>query len=104
MKNSTPDYKRIYRDMISEKYPALRSECESILQKDRLVMLDIVELNRIISPFENLIYNQKLRSYDETSIRLILDYQKEQRLNNTETARHFGLSRNTVSKWKKIFN
>ena len=33
----------------------------------------------------------------------ILKYKKDNQLNNTQTAKHFKLSRNTVTKWIKIY-
>ena len=47
--------------------------------------------------------SQKFRSYKKSDILNILDYQKENGLNNSQLANHFRLSRNTVSKWKKLF-
>ncbi|WP_126651232.1 hypothetical protein [Chryseobacterium aureum] len=47
--------------------------------------------------------NQRYRSYDKASILEMLDYQTKNQLNNSEWARHFALSRNTVAKWKNNF-
>lgn len=48
--------------------------------------------------------NQKYRSYDKATIIEILNYQKKNSLNNTQLSNHFKLSRNTVTKWKTLFN
>lgn len=102
----TPDYRKIYLDMIRIKYPEKKELCRSILEKKNIDPLDIIRLNDIIagkSDKEKIRDNQKLKSYDRNTILQILDYQKKHHLNNTELALHFKLSRNTVAKWKKIF-
>ncbi|MCT3897602.1 helix-turn-helix domain-containing protein [Elizabethkingia anophelis] len=107
MKISTPDYKRIYKDIIDIKYPDKKTECEFLLNKPNLSVLDVIELNiRIFGIVPNRsteIFNQKLRSYRRADILKILDYQKEHRLNNSQLAKHFKVSRNTLAKWKKLF-
>ncbi|PWW20585.1 hypothetical protein DEU40_1137 [Chryseobacterium sp. AG844] len=106
MNTLQPNYKLIYQDIIAKKYPYKKAKCDNILNKNELSVLDIIRLNNII--FDNIsnepsTSNQRLRSYDKITILQILDYQKKHRLNNTEIAIKFNLSRNTVSKWKKIF-
>lgn len=102
----TPDYQKIYRDMIRLRYPEKEAACRSILTKARMEFLDIIRLNAIITgnkDEEAIRENQKLKSYDKNTILRILDYQKEHRLNNTQLAARFRLSRNSVTKWKKLF-
>ncbi|MCY1662908.1 MULTISPECIES: helix-turn-helix domain-containing protein [Chryseobacterium] len=102
-----PAFKKIYQDMIEMKYPKQKNEkCMSILQKKRLSVLDIIELNKLIIGYNNEevnSFNQKHRSYDVDTILEILRYQRENNLNNTQLANYFKLSRNTVSKWKKYY-
>ncbi|WP_317126567.1 helix-turn-helix domain-containing protein [Chryseobacterium nematophagum] len=76
------------------------------MDKNNLSALDIIELNkRIFGPLDTETdqFNQRHRSYTEFSIFQILDYQKENKLNNSQLARHFKLSRHTVAKWKKKY-
>lgn len=107
MKISNPDYKRIYTDIIDIKYPDKKTECEFLLNKPNLSVLDVIELNSrifgIVPDRSTEIFNQKLRSYRRADILKILDYQKKHRLNNSQLAKHFKLSRNTITKWKKVF-
>ncbi len=98
-----PDYRKIYTDMIRLKFPEKMDLCTDILNKTQLGNLDIVTLNRILFQTDNEEENQKLRSYDRQSIFEILDYQKNHKMNNSQAARHFKLSRNTIAKWKKVF-
>lgn len=102
---SSPNYLKIYSDIVNLKYPNKRDACKFILEKNRITVLDVIELNNKI--FEgsnnNLKLNQKHRSYSKEDILYMLDYQKKNKLNNTELAHHFSLSRNTVTKWKKLF-
>ncbi|WP_288436734.1 HTH domain-containing protein [uncultured Chryseobacterium sp.] len=99
MKTIIPDYKKIYSDMIAEKFPE-HKECHKILDKEELSQLDVIVLNNIL--FNNKNHN-KHRSYSEETILEILRFQKKNNWNNSELAKHFNLSRNTVTKWKKYF-
>lgn len=98
-----PDYRKIYTDLIRFKFPDKMGLCTHILNKAQLGNLDIITLNKILFQINNEDVNQKLKSYDRQSIFEILDYQKKHNLNNSQTARHFKLSRNTIAKWKKVF-
>ncbi|SFN40781.1 hypothetical protein SAMN05421594_2640 [Chryseobacterium oleae] len=107
MKNSEPDYKRIYTDLIERKQPKNSQKCLKILSKKTLSYLDIITINDLISENntkEARIQNQRHRSYNQAAIFEILNYQKNNYLNNKELALHFNLSRNTVAKWKKMFS
>lgn len=103
MNKNTPDYKKIYSEMIPDKFPDKSESCRSILNKKELNTMDIITLNTIISRKDSKSYNQKLKSYDRHTIFEILDYQKKHQMTNVTAARHFNLSRNTLQKWKKIF-
>ena len=100
MYNEDPDYKRIYEDILRLRHPEKRAACKKILSKRKLITLDVLELNRIIFGYSSS--SQKYRSYDVESIYKILEFQKKEKLNNKEIALHFNLSRNSISKWKKI--
>ncbi len=105
-KITIPDYKQIYTDILLKKYPHKMEQCTAILNKNNLRALDIMELNKKIFGIpdkENFEFNQRHRSYSKSDIFRILDYQKRHRLNNSQLANHFSLSRNTVTKWKKLF-
>ncbi|QIY89492.1 helix-turn-helix domain-containing protein [Chryseobacterium gallinarum] len=105
-KNSQPDYKRIYSDIIDQKFPHKKAECEALLGKTILSAMDILELNkRIFNTKDHEIkkMNQKLRSYHTSDILRILNYQKNHSMSNSCVAQHFGLSKNTIAKWKKLF-
>ncbi|GEM51471.1 hypothetical protein EB1_12610 [Empedobacter brevis NBRC 14943 = ATCC 43319] len=100
-----PNYKAIFLDILHKKQNKLK-ECQFLLNKKVLSVLDVVELNRII--FEDVEVkcqneNSRYRSYNEATILKILNYQKKNQLNNSQLAKKFNLSRNTVSKWKKSF-
>ncbi|KMQ58452.1 hypothetical protein ACM46_22385 [Chryseobacterium angstadtii] len=106
MKNLAPDYVRIYRDIIQMNYPEKEILTRDILnKKSKLTFLEVVKLNTIIfgSITNGSIENQKHRSYNKKTIHYILEYQIKNNLNNMQTAQHFKMSRNTISKWKKLF-
>lgn len=106
MKKSQPNYKLIYTDIIDEKFPEKKKECEALLGKENLSILNAIELNQRIFGVnkESQEFNQRLRSYTESDILEILEYQKKHRYTNLQLANHFKLSRNTVTKWKKLFS
>lgn len=69
--------------------------------------MDVIKLNKIISESHSRSeqeFNQKLRSYDFQSIMDILEYQKKNQLNNSQTALHFKISRNSITKWKRLYS
>lgn len=103
MKKTTPDYKKIYTEMIMDKYPDYLPKCHTILDKNEFSVMDVIRLNKLISSGNNRNANQKYKSYDRTAIFEILDYQKKHNLNNVSVARHFNISRNTLGTWKKKF-
>lgn len=107
MKDSTPNYIKIYSDIIKIKFPEKEQECNNILyKKNNLSLLDVIKLNSIIfgSPKNLTKDNQRHKSYKKEDILQILMYQKRNKLNNKQVATHFKLSRNTIAKWRKIFH
>ncbi|WP_347218901.1 helix-turn-helix domain-containing protein [Chryseobacterium sp.] len=103
-KHHEPNYKRIFTDILIKKYPEKLKICSPILKKKKLTVLDILELNKLIFNTENTNINQKHRSFNETAILQILDHQKKYNLNNSQLANHFRLSRNTVTKWRRLYS
>ena len=105
MKQTAPNYKQIYVDILNKKFPNKKSECNTILSKSSISGMEIIALNKIIfgTNKESNSFNQKYRCYSKIDIIQILDYQKKNKLNNSQLANHFSLSRNTIAKWKKIF-
>lgn len=105
MKINRPNYKVIYHDMLQKQYPDKMNECKELLKKEHLDTADILELNRRIFP---QIYgskekcSQRHRAYNESDILRVLNYQKKNKLNNSQLANHFKMSRNTITKWKKL--
>lgn len=107
MEKSAPNYSKIYTDIILKKHPEKYECCRAILQKEALSMLDVIKLNQmifIVEDFRAAEFSGKQRAYDKSSILEILDYQKVNGYNNTQIASKFKLRRNSVAKWKKIFN
>ena len=103
---TTPDYRRIFEDIIDLKYPQKKESCSKILNKNDLSFLDIIKLNNMIFDDPNSSgdrINQQYRSYNTDAILEILEYQQKNKLNNSQLANHFKLSRNTVTKWRKMF-
>ncbi|MCT2409950.1 helix-turn-helix domain-containing protein [Chryseobacterium antibioticum] len=102
-----PDFKLIYTDIINEKFP---EKINDPLIRNKLNALntavDVLKFNILVfgeSEYPILFKNQRLRSYDEASIREILNYQSKNKLTNTETGNHFKISRNTIARWRSFF-
>ncbi|EFK34275.1 Uncharacterised protein [Chryseobacterium gleum] len=100
--NTGPNYKQIYHDFITAKCPDKRQFVKGFLSKDKLSLSDVLKINDILF-FSGLSENQKFKSYDKEAIFEILEYQQKNKLNNSQLANHFKLSRNTVTKWKRTF-
>lgn len=104
METTTINYKTIFQDLLSIKYPERLSEFQKILNKNSLNELDILTICKKLSACKEVKKeNGKYRAYSKPTILKILDYQKKNQLNNSQLAIHFKLSRNTVAKWKKLF-
>lgn len=105
MEKLTPDYKTLYKDILLKKCPKKLIDCEKKLKKETLSVMDIIEINRKIfgTDADSISVNQRHCSYSKSDILKILDYQKKHKLNNSQLAAHFKLSRNTVAKWRKMF-
>lgn len=110
MEKSEPDYKMIYTDLINEKYPEKKEKYSPLLSKEKLSVLEVIRLNKILfnnndkkEDKETSDFNQSHRAYDRETIFEILDYQKKWKCSNSQLAMHFKLSRNTITKWKRKF-
>ncbi|PWN68303.1 transposase [Chryseobacterium phosphatilyticum] len=106
MKYTQPHYKKIYTDIIMMKYPEKFEACKFLLQKEKFSALDVIKLDQII--FGNITrhtnqFNQRHKSYDQSTILKILEFQKENGYNNSEMGLQFKISRNSLAKWKKMF-
>lgn len=102
-----PDYKQIYTDILNEKYPG-KIEDEGISHKiDHIKnVMDVINLNTLIFGSKNREReneNQQLRAYDKNSILEILEFQRKNKINNSQLSIQFKISRNTITKWKKYF-
>ncbi|KAB1232263.1 transposase [Chryseobacterium viscerum] len=104
--DQSPNYKKIFQDIIKYKHPEKKEKCHSLLQKKKLTTKDVIMLNSYIfgSDIESNLSesNQKFRAYDQETVQYILKYQITNQLNNVQTANHFRISRNTLAKWKKM--
>ena|SRR5690606_6112148 len=106
MENSNVKYKKIYSDLIQKRFPEKVQLLETFMHKNELSPLDVITLNQKIFDApqkENFDINQKFKSYNSEMIYKILNYQKTHQLNNSQLAKHFNLSRNTVTAWKKKY-
>ncbi|AZB07655.1 helix-turn-helix domain-containing protein [Chryseobacterium sp. G0162] len=96
-----PNYRKIFADIIEMKHPEKKHRCSNILEKKKLSVLDVVELNTIIFGYQP--ESQKFKSYDEKAIKEILNHQLKSKLSNTQLAEIYKLSRNTVTAWKRKY-
>ena len=69
--------------------------------------LEIIHVSKIVTgriDGPGLVERYRHRNYDLHSIRQILKKMDEEELTLTETSRMYGISRNTLSSWKREFN
>ncbi|MCW3162762.1 helix-turn-helix domain-containing protein [Chryseobacterium oryctis] len=105
MNKSKPNYKRIYSEILQEKHPEKIEKCERILNKAELTSIDVIRLNKIIFNIqEDTKVNRRHSFYDKNAVFEILKYQKKNQCTNTALSKHFHLSRNTITKWKRLFS
>jgi len=101
-----PNYKKIFEDIVLKKCPQRYQEFEYYFNKENLTILDVIEINNRIFGLKDKLtmsFNQQHKSYDYETILEMLTYQQTEKLNNVELANHFNLSRNTVSKWRRLY-
>ncbi len=101
-----PNYEKIYREIIEEKGPFKKREMYAIFTQKNIKAYDIIKLDLLLSGVpskEERTFNQQHRAYDEDTIKYILKYQSEYALSNIKTSEIFNVSRNTISKWRKLF-
>lgn len=94
-----PDFKKIYSDLIQNKFPEKMEKCIHFFTKEDWTSLDVLKINSLIFEYTNNA-NGKYKSYSSKDIIYILNYQKKFGLNNSQLANKFKLSRNTVAKWR----
>lgn len=98
---SDPNYKRIYADIILKKCPDKMDFYKRYLEKEEMSAFDIITLNNLIFGSDH--NNQKHKSYTISDIKEIMEYQFKNNLSNKELARHFNLSTNSVTRWRRAF-
>lgn len=95
------NYELIFEEMAATKRQEiniqLKNACQNIHKN-----LDVLSINKTIVG-EGEKQDASLCSYTENDIFYILKYKQDNNLNNSQTANHFKLSRNTVTKWIKIY-
>jgi transcriptional regulator with PAS, ATPase and Fis domain len=99
-----PDYIAIYQDIIKIKHPEKEEKCKDLLQKKKLTAREIILLNTLIFGKEKsseIKKNSKFRSYDRETVQYIMEHKDRNNLNDSQTAKHFKISRNTLAKWRK---
>lgn len=105
--SNRPFYRKLYIDLVRDKYPDKELVISEFLKKQKWTALDVIEVNELLFGSDNntfdILTNKKHRAYDELSIVQILDYQGKNMLSNIEIANKYGLSRNTIAKWKKLY-
>lgn len=100
-----PNYRRLFTDILDKKYPDKKPYVLPHLRNNNLTHLEIIHINQLIfgTDKKNNNVNQKYKTYTKSDILKILAHQKRYSLNNSEVATHFKLSRNTITKWKKLY-
>jgi len=91
--------------MIQMKYPDKKELCLPLLSKEVFTEFDVINISNLLNDKQSVSrnkFNQTHKSYSKKTVDEILHYQKEYGLNDTATANHFKMSRNTLKKWKDL--
>lgn len=105
--NKQPNYQKLYKEITERFHKEKSSLVTGYLEKEEWTSLDVITVNDLLfnkKRNKELEFNAKCKAYDELSIKNMLNYQKQHKLNNTQLANHFKLSRNTVTVWKKKYS
>ena len=102
--NQKPNYIKIFQDIIDQKFPEKKSICTEFLDKSELTSLEVLKLNQLIFDQSLDSTSKNHVSYSKDVIIEMLNYQKDKKISNIELAKHFGVSRNSITKWKKLFS
>lgn len=84
--------------MVRDRYPEKSKQLARFFKKEKWIALDVIHINKILFGESDL--DKQHRAYDKESILKILQYQYDNELYNYEVAQEFGISRNTITKWK----
>lgn len=113
-KKSYINYKRLYLDFINGTSfiePQTKRKLVSIINHysgNFNGVKNLKKLNMLIEKHYVISLNQKhrqsLNTYDMDFINYVLSYQKEYNLSNNQISLEFKLSRNTIGKWRRLFN
>lgn len=101
MMKTRPNYHKIYEDILKSKGLNLNRPMPEFDKN-----IEVIKFNNSISDNkndENFKENQLSKAYDEKSILEILQYQKKHQISNSELAKIYNLSRNTVARWKRFY-
>lgn len=96
-----PYYHKIFKDMINDHCPNKLLQVQDLI-KPNMSELDVIKLNTIL--FKKNTKSSKYKSYNQTTVLEILNFQKSNNMSNIQLAKHFGISRNTIAKWKKNYH
>ena len=95
-----PNYHKIFEDALSEVEDANKIILvKKILQNSNLSHFEILYLSEYIFGKSD---NNKHKSYNLETIKNIIEYQKINNLSNFEISKIFKISRNSLTKWKKM--
>ena len=96
-----PNYQKIFQHIIAKKFPEKQLQTKKLL-KQKMSSLDVIKISEILN--SNVTSeNQKHNSYDMHSILKILEIQRLNNMTNIDISEKYKISRNTVSKWKKLY-
>lgn len=100
-----PDYGKIFTDIIAFKFPERSEEFKARLNRD-LSVFEVVSINNKLfgeKKSQQITLEHRYRAYDKQTILRILQFKRDQKLNNSQLARHYSISRNTIKRWNDIF-
>src|SRR5690606_39465570 len=85
--NKQPNYQKLYKEITERFHKEKSSLVTGYLEKEEWTSLDVITVNDLLfnkKRNKELEFNAKCKAYDELSIKNMLNYQKQHRLNNTD--------------------
>lgn len=103
--NFQPNYKEIFKDMLSKKMEGNQSIIEGIEFEKIKGTLDLIDLQQKLlnqeDTFEINKQNKRLMTYQQKDIIKIMKYKKKHNLTAAEVANKFNVSKSTIFNWQR---
>lgn len=98
---TTPNYSKLYMDIAS--YYDITLQPQMVHKINNInKTVDVLQINKAI--FESSYFSLgQANAYQMADVMHILTYKRKNKLNLSQTANHFKMSRNTLTRWERVY-